>query len=268
MHGADTRGARPATGRDRFLGRVSYEGTFSERSGSYHRAMARAPYVRRNEFEKLVSLAQITPNARVVDVPSGGGYLAPYLPAGVHLVQLDPCFDSTETRDEKRNLHCRIDSLSDWARWGQTADFVLSLAGLHHESDRRKFYLECRRALGPQGKLVIAEVGKGSREAQFLDGFVSEQMGGHQGDYLTDGDLELLSEAGFILELRERHLVPWQANSLEELLEFVRELFAMRAVSEEQLVSAMDRDLGLSVTNDGASLAWCLEYYRLSLALR
>lgn len=73
----------------------SYQEHFEQRGSAYDRAMLQFPAARQQEFEQVIAAAQISPNMTVADVPAGGGYLRPFLPAGVVYLAHEPCASFT-----------------------------------------------------------------------------------------------------------------------------------------------------------------------------
>ncbi|MFC0444213.1 hypothetical protein ACFOD1_02755 [Pseudidiomarina halophila] len=73
----------------------SYQQHFGQRGSAYDRAMLQFPAARQQEFEQVIAAAQLSPNMTVAYVPAGGGYLRPYLPAGVVYLAHEPCASFT-----------------------------------------------------------------------------------------------------------------------------------------------------------------------------
>jgi SAM-dependent methyltransferase len=90
----------------------------------------------------------------VCDMPSGGAYLADYLPPEMDYLAIDPATDFfVEWPKPLQRLLVEITKvpLAD-----QSVDYVVSLAGLHHEPSLPNVFREMRRLLRPGGRLVFA----------------------------------------------------------------------------------------------------------------
>mgnify|MGYP001818105169 CR=1 FL=1 len=59
--------------------RIEYGDIFDQRGQLYHEAMRSYPECRSQEFMSVIAMADIKAGMTVVDVPSGGAYLADYL---------------------------------------------------------------------------------------------------------------------------------------------------------------------------------------------
>lgn len=242
-----------------------YASTFDRRGASYDRAMTTLPDVRREEFEALVTRSALRPGLRVVDVPSGGGYLQRNLPEGVSCLHLEtsPVFHAAALFAGREARLAT--SLGDLPLATGSVDRVLSLAGLHHESDRLRFYREAARVLRARGRLLVAEVPKGSKVAAFLDGFVDENGEGHRGSYLDEGDADLIREAGFAVDALEVVETPWRATSAAELGWFCRELFAIERATLEEVVRELRDVVGVRSSGAGVELNWELAFFSCSV---
>ncbi|MGQ9682291.1 MAG: class I SAM-dependent methyltransferase [Anaerolineae bacterium] len=118
-------------------------------------------------LRRVVALAQVAPNARVLDIGSGTGALslalAEHLTAG-HLVGIDP---TPQMLDRARENAC-ASGLADRVEFRQASaealpfedasfDVVVSSIALHHTVVRRSLQ-EIARVLKPGGRLVVADM--------------------------------------------------------------------------------------------------------------
>src|SRR5690606_4955366 len=119
-----------------------HKSTFDQRGSSYHLAMTSLPNVRAEEFRVLVARAELRPGHAIVDLPSGGGYLHRYLPEGVTClhVETSQVFHAAAHHAGQKAL--LASSMGDVPLASGSVDRVLSLAGLHHETDRLPLYRE------------------------------------------------------------------------------------------------------------------------------
>ncbi|HWJ60497.1 MAG TPA: methyltransferase domain-containing protein, partial [Acidimicrobiales bacterium] len=175
------------------MGDAGYGDTFDARGGRYDDAMGRWPSVRDEEFAFVIDLVDPRPGETLIDVPSGGGYLADRVPAGVVVIAVEASEAFIE-RGRQRGVRAVAAGLRGEGLAPAHADVVLSLAGMHHEDDHDELLAAWTGLLRPGGRLVAADVVAGSAEAVFLDGFVGEWTAtGHAGHYFGD-DLRDLAE--------------------------------------------------------------------------
>ncbi len=109
------------------------------------------PESRSQEFLGVIAEASITPGMTVVDVPSGGAYLAHYL-REVNLIGLETSHAFAELAKERTQSVLLYENNSFSLQRAGT-DRVLSSAGLHHFEDKQDFFrgtqdTEARRSPG------------------------------------------------------------------------------------------------------------------------
>lgn len=235
---------------------MSYAVTFSSRGGRYESAMRRFPNVRDGEFRAVVEFAGIGEGSVVIDVPAGGGYLRRYLPKTAEWIGIEVAESFLVGASDLDGALRSAKSLSAMPVPSGSVDRVVSVAGLHHEDDRPEFYREARRVLRDGGLLTIAEVAEDSKVARFLDGFVDAHGEGHRGNYWSDRDRSDLGEAGFVAIESVVRDVAWRARSVDELVAFVSELFALDRASPTEVAAALERDLGVVESDGHVRLSW------------
>src|SRR5690349_3192096 len=113
------------------MGDAGYGDTFDARGGRYDDAMGRWPRVRDGEFAFVLDLAAPQAGEVLVDVPSGGGYLADRVPEGVVVVAVEASEAFIE-RGRVRGVRAVAAGLRADGLAAGRADVVLSLAGMHH----------------------------------------------------------------------------------------------------------------------------------------
>ncbi|HKX91686.1 MAG TPA: class I SAM-dependent methyltransferase, partial [Sphingomicrobium sp.] len=127
----------------------SYAEIFAERGAAYHAAMAECPRARDAEFAAaLEPLAGRT--GLLCDMPSGGGYLAAHLPAGLRYVGVDPSDDFV--RACPAGVECIRATITAVPLGDGSLVAVVSLAALHHEPDLPAVFAEMRRLLKRGGR--------------------------------------------------------------------------------------------------------------------
>lgn len=235
----------------------SYAEIFAERGVAYHAAMAACPNARDAEFRTVLEPLRDRPSGLLCDMPSGGGYLAAHLPSGIRYVGVDPSDDFIGA----------CPAGLDRIKAGLTAvpldegsvDYVVSLAGLHHEPDLPSVFREMHRLLKPDGRLVIADASVDTPPAIFLNGFVhANNPMGHEGRFFDRQTPNLLKDAGFRL-LDDRTVdVPWQFDTSEQAGQFCRQLFWMPSLPPEAVAEAMEREIGFEQVDGHLLVRWML----------
>ena len=234
----------------------TYAEIFAQRAAEYHHAMRTWPTARDAEFRCVVEALAGAPEGLVCDMPSGGGYLADYLPAGMSYLAVDPAsgfFVEWEKPLQRLTAEITAVPLAD-----ASVDHVVSLAGLHHEPDLLAVFREMRRLVRPSGRVVLADVAAGMAPATFLNGFVDRNNPmGHDGHFLDGSTRGLLEEAGLAVVADDILEVPWRFDDRETAGDFCRNLFGMTALDAATVAEAMGEEIGFD-EGDGVRLKWTL----------
>jgi SAM-dependent methyltransferase len=234
----------------------TYSEIFAERGAAYHRAMAECPTARGAEFRAVLEPLEGR-SGLLCDMPSGGGYLASYLPVGWRYLGVDPSDDFV--RACPVGVECVQAAITDVPLAIGETDGVVSLAALHHEPDLVAVFDEMRRILQTGGRAVICDVAVGTPVATFLNGFVNANNPmGHEGHFLDESTAGLIERAGFEIARDELVDMPWQFESLSEAGAFCRQLFWMPKLSADEVAAAMDREIGFETIDGRPHLRWAL----------
>jgi ubiquinone/menaquinone biosynthesis C-methylase UbiE len=244
----------------------SYKDIFSQRADSYHQAMSECPQARALEFKNTIEQVHIPVGSKICDLPSGGGYLWPYLPDNdLHFtaVEVSNYFFQNCLEDQHRERV--LSELHKVALPDGSFDIVFSVTGLHHIEDRGAVYAEIFRLLKPGGVAVIAEVKQASPVAYFLNEYVHQYSSmGHEGLFLDAADIRLIEKAGFNINKNKYIEYGWWFNTVKEMTRFCRLLFALDKVDDESLEQGIKHYLGYESHVDGIEMAWGLQFITLS----
>lgn len=240
-----------------------YQDTFQQRGHHYDQAMQLCPDARDREFKQLFTGVDRSRLRRVLDIPSGGGYLQRYLSAQTELYSLDPC-ENFRALAGGGSMNIETLALPDGH-----FDAVVCLAALHHISNKQAFVEALWRALAPGGYLLIADVAAGSGEAKFLDEFAGRfNQTGHAGQYWSAGLAPeyLAKRADAELQTYAMRECDWHFSEQHQLLAFCRHLFGLAAVDDKALLAALQEYVGISHNSLGVQLHWQLVYLQCQKA--
>jgi SAM-dependent methyltransferase len=218
------------------------------------------PEIRKLEFQQLLDGANPSSFKKVIDLPSGGSYLEPYLPAECEIMAYDPASGFHGTKESISPI-----SFEAMALPSSSADAVVTLAAMHHIDDRLPFFEKVRDSLRVGGVHLIGDVRADSHNAHFLDDFCGQHNGlGHHGYFLPDSSLAFPPlPAGLELERYDLLRYPWTSDSLKSMLEFCRGLFGLRNISDDDLKEGLKHHLNLRWDESSCSLDWEMVYLRI-----
>lgn len=235
----------------------TYAEIFEKRAADYHYAMRQSPRARDAEFLAVLEPLRDASSGLICDMPSGGGYLADYLWERMDYLAVDPATDFFV--EWQRPLQRLLAEITKVPLADQSADYVVSLAGLHHEPSLPSVFAEMRRLLRRGGRVVMADVAVDTAPARFLNGFVAENCPlGHDGRFLDERTTPSLEGAGFSIIDDRLMLLPWAFDSFDEAGEFCRHLFGMTGLGVEETAAAMEREIGFEVEDGRPRLRWVL----------
>lgn len=240
-----------------------YTRIFDSRGGLYNRATGLAPLARETERRLLVERLSIATGLRVLDVPAGGGYLADGLRQAeptLRVVCLEPSAAFAAAIDTRHvRVHGSVEAMPFAPR---SFDRVGSLSGMHHLDDPAGFVRECVRVAAPGAVVALADVGRGTAPAAFLNGPVDRWTEtGHDGRFFATGDLGRLLRAAGCRDVSESLCrYTWDFPDLAALVAFCHELFGMVRADVATVETALREHFALSVDAKGAHLPWALVY--------
>jgi SAM-dependent methyltransferase len=235
--------------------------------GPYQKAMMLSPDARATEFRLPIQLAGIQAGDRILDCPAGGGYLRRYLNETGIQHRYIPF--------ESKKAYAAFDRemvLGDWLAMpfsDGTFEVVFSIAALHHLIGAREFfYREAHRVLSNSGgRLVIADVARGTISSRWLDGFVSTHSSeGHLADFLDEGaEKSRLAAAGFNIHSYEIAPYSWDFPDIGTARAFMAKLFRIDLATDREMDSAIGDLLGF-LPGPGVRIRWELAQVRAEKA--
>jgi SAM-dependent methyltransferase len=235
----------------------TYAEIFEKRAADYHYAMRQSPRARDADFLAVLEPLRHVSSGLICDIPSGGGYLADFLWPGMDYLAVESATDFFV--EWPKSLRRLVAEITDVPLPDQSVDYVVSLAGLHHEPSLPNVFTEMRRLLRPGGRLVIADVAVDTAPARFLNGFVAANCPlGHDGRFLDERTVPALEGAGFSIADDQLITLPWTFESLAEAGEFCRHLFGMTGLGVEDTAKALEREIGFVRQDGKLRLRWVL----------
>ncbi|MBR7800142.1 class I SAM-dependent methyltransferase [Undibacterium fentianense] len=233
-------------------------------ANTYQAAMQACPFARVHEFMLPLQLANLQPKETLVDFPSGGGYLRPFIAkinAEIGYVPVENVAGYAEYNPEIIGGTWTNLPFTD----GQV-DVVFTLAAIHHMLDcRAEFYQECFRVLSNQGRFIIADVLAGSAPARFLDEFVgSYSSQGHRARFIDlKTDSAEIEVAGlFKVSDAYSQRFAWEFKDVDSLVTYCRNLFRIDLASDRQIEEGLRHYLGIHQVDHGFDLQWELAFIR------
>lgn len=219
---------------------MDYNNTFSKRCRSYAYAVSTYPEALRNEFQTAVEELNLQPTDILLNIPASCIPLTSY-----YTVQPKYTYEF-ETNEEFASLtNIPICSFYNIPLPNASVSKIISLASLHHmsEDERPVFYRECKRVLMPGGELVIGDVKRESKQADWLNTFVNQyNSSGHKGIFFSEEDCIPLQKEGFITSIKEREYT-WNFNSTDSMIDFTKHLFGLDLATDQIILNGLQEYL-------------------------
>ena len=237
----------------------TYADIFNQRGADYHNAMKLIPGARDLEFLNLLDRVSLKDEMVIVDIPSGGNYLANYINQKVQIKPL-------ETSEVFANLgNSKVCNWAEIPLEDNSADIIFCCAAFHHviEEDRKKFMKEASRILKNDGKLVIADVKLGSSSDHFLNDFVdSKNSLGHQGVFM-DHNFAATYQLPSLISTESKYVqFPWVfSENKETAIEYLKLMFGLDLASSDEIENEIVNSLNFSLNTDKKfQIDWALNY--------
>jgi SAM-dependent methyltransferase len=242
----------------------SYKDIFNQRGAAYHQAMMRYPLARIEEFQQIIKLAELQDGHMIFDIPSGGCYINNFIDRTVKIISVETSKEFIkDVQSPENNTVLVCDSIADIPLLQESADRIISLAGLHHVSDKPAFYQEVYRLLKKGGLFCIADAFQDAKVAQFLDIFVDQNNSmGHQGEYLNAQTLQELAAANFQVVYNSSIQYSWRFDSPQEMAEYCQLLFGIDRADPPQIIAGIDTYLGYQMQGEKCYMNWELHFLK------
>jgi SAM-dependent methyltransferase len=242
----------------------AYTQIFNSRGQQYHQAMLEFPDARRDEFEHVLTGADVEEGLVIGDLPSGGCYLRRFLKHKAATVSVETAqefFERSQAQPDNTAILCK--NLAAVPLSAGSLDRAVSLAGAHHLPNKRAFYGETRRLLKDDGTFSLADVGKGTGPDRFLNAFVhAHSTLGHDGDFLNDQTRGELEGTGFRVRYERLIAYPWRFRCRNDMVYYCRLLFGIDRASDQEVLEGIAACLGFEETAEECRMQWELVFLK------
>ena len=229
-----------------------YQKIFEKRANEYHYAMQKYPDARSCEFESLIDSTNFSNIKKVLDIPSGGGYLKKYLPKNIELISAD--FSEGFTNQE-----IQLVNPTQFPYCDNSFDLVLSLSGLHHLNDVPKFVYECLRVLKENGSFIFSDVKKDTPVDFFLNKFVNKYNSlGHNGMFFTENSFNEFPLLQQRIVRTQYNQYPFVFKDKSEMICFFSHFFGLDKANENIIYDGICDILGITTTENNLEVNWGL----------
>ena len=128
--------------------------------------MKKYPDARKEEFKCTLENAIFNDDDIVCDIPSGGGYISPYINKNCHLVLIEFSKGFTNNNNTANNNHI-LTSPNQLPLKNHSVNTVISIAGVHHHKKQQLFYNAIYKTLKDNGVFILSDVQINSNIAFF-----------------------------------------------------------------------------------------------------
>lgn len=233
-----------------------YRIIFQKRANDYHFAMKQFPNARSSEFETLISGTDFSKINKVLDIPSGGGYLKNYIPKHVDVTFTD--FSEGFT-DE----NIKLVSPEKLPFESNSFDVIFSLSGMHHLNNVPQFIEECLRVINNDGTFIFADVKKDSAIDTFLNEFVNEYNSlGHKGDFFYEDYFKKHPTLQNKITECNYNEYPFVFDNQNEMVYFFKLFFGLDKASDTIIYEGVRDILGIKITDNGLEVNWGLIQFK------
>jgi SAM-dependent methyltransferase len=242
----------------------TYADIFNQRGQHYHRAMLDYPLARQAEFQTAIDCLELQAGHVLCDVPSGGCYLAQFIPVPIKLISVETSSEFIrQANPQENNVTITTSTVTEIPLLDQSVDRIISLAGLHHVANQSGFYREAYRLLKSQGILALVDVRQGSGVDGFLNGFVHKHNSmGHQGNFLGLHTIDELLSAGFEVRQASPKSYDWYFDSPESMVRCCKLLFGIDRADDAKILVGIEQHLGYREEAGQCLMHWELYFFQ------
>ena len=241
----------------------NYDDAFDNRIDNFIYAQKTYPHVMKYEFKTPIDLCSVKSGDTFVNIPADIAFKTELLPKDIMYIPFD------FNKKFADILNCNLCSVEFIPLKDESADIIMSMAGLHHftAEDRLKFYRECRRILQPNGTFILGEVLKGSKQDKWLNEYVNKyNSNGHEGMFFTIEEKKLLEEVRFEVEIIHKNY-PWVFDSIESMCDYCINLFGLNLVNHDTILEDIQKYLNYIINEDGScQFEWSLIFFKSTVS--
>jgi SAM-dependent methyltransferase len=244
----------------------SYKSIFNLRGNSYHQVMVKFPEARNQEFKEIIHLANPRPGQVICDAPSGGGYLARYLPQGCKIIAIETSEIFYKHCVATNLYHQTILSPLDKINLPDSSiDCLISLAGLHHLSylEQQKFFQEAYRIMRDGAIFCVADVLEGTPPAKFLNIFVNKYNSmGHNGKFFTKDSPYQFAPTGLKIIESSYKTYYWTFLNVDTMCQYLMLLFGLDLATPNIVLDGITTYLRYDTDKGRCKVNWGLLFVK------
>lgn len=229
------------------LNHIDYNEVFENRIKSYMYAIEKYPHVLSEEFENIINELYLQENDILLNIDGISS------PINNYIKNIKINYQVIES-----NIHfCKYYQINPFDYnyipfIDNSINKIMINASLHHvlNEHRNILYKEIYRVLNKNGLFLLNDVLLNSKEDYWLNVIVHKyNPNGHQGLFFTIHDKEELEKNGFHVITKIKKY-KWFFYSKEELLDFVKKLFYLTLIqNDETLYNLIQKYLDLQYNN-------------------
>jgi len=234
---------------------MNYQNSFQGRVESFLYAVTNYDCYN-NELKIAVDYLDCNKKDIVVNLGGGGININKFLNEDITYIPLE---FSTEFSEKCSIPLVKYDNLP---LENDSVNKILILALLHHFSDEERdvLYKEIYRVLKKDGKFILSDVIKGSRQDIWLNKIVDKfNRFGHKGIFFTKEDSILLERNCFKVDMRKIKYY-WEFKDDKEMCNFMKNLFYLD-ISEHFLLETLYNTFIIIKEDNIVKLEWELIYF-------
>jgi len=234
------------------------------RSKLYKEALADYPNAREEDIGVMKKYLSPKNGETILEVGAGSGFFSGHIADLVgekgKLIVSDPSEEQLDDvkKLKKKNIKLLQKGAEEINLEENSVDAIWSFGAMHHSFKKKKALKKFNKILQKDGRLILADVFKGSKLAKHFDEKVDKYcITGHKVEFWTDELAEeLCKSAGFekpkIINLN----IKWKFKTKEEIGDFLYKIHAMTKTTPEVCLEGAEEILGIEKKNNLYELNW------------